>query len=358
MDIAENSSDLEFINQCYLFFMGRTPDPEGLANYVEQLKSGLTRADAIHIFSTSDEFKNRFQQFSNHLDSQTRNSFQTFAPDGHYFSPIPETEDFDEIHYPQRALPLLGEDFIDSEAMIDLATTLKPLYREFDYTAGDEDSSKRFKLNNGSFNHFDAIMLYLMIRHFEPKRIIEIGSGNSSALMLDTNERYFENTIETTFIEPYPKCLLSNLLPGDADRVQIHENKIQDISLELFDRLEADDILFVDSSHVSKFGSDLNHILFKILPKLKAGTIIHFHDVFHNFDYPKEWLNEGRAWNEGYLLRAFLSNNSDYEIIFFNDWFARNHWEFLEANLPLCTIRPKDSPFKNSGVSLWLRKIR
>jgi hypothetical protein len=105
--------------------------------------------------------------------------------------------------------------------------------------------------------------------------------------------------------------------------------------------------LFVDSTHVSKTGSDLNCILFDILPSLSSGVIIHFHDVFNNFEYPKEWVFGGRNWNEDYLIRAFLMNNSNYEILFFNDYM---HHKYATAftNLPLT--------YKNFGGSLWLRK--
>jgi hypothetical protein len=114
--------------------------------------------------------------------------------------------------------------------------------------------------------------------------------------------------------------------------------------------LEAGDVLFVDSTHVAKAGSDVNHIFFRVLPALKPGVIIHFHDIFHPFEYPREWFfNGNRSWNELYLLRAFLMNNASYRVLFFNSWFAHKHPECREV-LP--------NFWKNPGGGFWMRKER
>ncbi len=109
------------------------------------------------------------------------------------------------------------------------------------------------------------------------------------------------------------------------------------------------DILFIDSSHVSKTGSDVNHLLFKILPLLNDGVMIHFHDIFFPFEYPQWWAFEGRAWNEAYLLHAFLAHNRAYQIEFFNTYVIDRYRERIAAEFPLF--------LKNEGGSLWLRKV-
>ena len=126
------------------------------------------------------------------------------------------------------------------------------------------------------------------------------------------------------------------------------------------------DVLFVDSSHVSKYASDVNYLLFNVLPKLKPGVLIHFHDVFKDFEYPREWLKEGIYWNEQYLLRAFLLNNKDYEIVYFSDFMEREYTEWFQENMPLC-LEPHEKyqcgSLKNQfiqdirGQSIWIRKI-
>jgi hypothetical protein len=137
------------------------------------------------------------------------------------------------------------------------------------------------------------------------------------------------------------------------------------VPVENFLQLESEDILFIDSSHVSKFDSDVNYLLFHVLPSLKSGVVIHFHDVFKNFEYPDEWLKEGIYWNEQYLLRAFLQYNHDYEILLFSDYMESKHTEWYLSNMPLCLKaheKYSSGPLKGKwieelrGQSLWLRK--
>ena len=123
---------------------------------------------------------------------------------------------------------------------------------------------------------------------------------------------------------------------------------VQDVDLSTFAALGQRDILFVDSTHVAKIGSDVNHIMFTILPMLQAGVHIHFHDIFYGFEYPMEWIYNGRAWNEAYLLRAFLQYNPAFRIVFFNTFLEHFFEREFARHMPLC--------LKNPGGSLWLRK--
>jgi hypothetical protein len=207
----------------------------------------------------------------------------------------------------------------------------------------------RYQYANQAFTYSDGIMLNTMVRHVQPKRVIEVGSGHSSCMLLDTNEIWFNNSINCSFIEPYPDLLESLIKPEDSDRITVYPSRVQDVPLSVFATLRRNDILFIDSTHVSRVGSDVNHILFNILPALATGVIIHFHDIIYPFEYFKDWLEEGRAWNEAYLLRAFLQNNKDYEIVMFNSFMNRFHSEYFEEHLPLCRRGP--------GGSIWLRKI-
>lgn len=117
-----------------------------------------------------------------------------------------------------------------------------------------------------------------------------------------------------------------------------------------FDILKENDILFVDSTHVSKVGSDVNYLLFEILPRLNKGVYIHFHDIFYPFEYPKEWIYDGKAWNEDYILRAFLQYNDSFKIFFFNTFLESFFREKFTLEMPLC--------LKNTGGSLWIKKIK
>jgi hypothetical protein len=125
---------------------------------------------------------------------------------------------------------------------------------------------------------------------------------------------------------------------------------VQEVSLSVFEVLRNGDFLFIDSSHVMKTGSDVCHELFEILPRLAPGVFIHFHDMLWPFEYSEDWvLRENRSWNELYALRAFLTFNDRFEIVFFNDYFQRFNEPLIQATYPLF--------LRNSGGSLWLRKL-
>ena len=106
--------------------------------------------------------------------------------------------------------------------------------------------------------------------------------------------------------------------------------------LDMEKTLEENDILFIDTSHVSKFESDVNYIFFQVLPRLKKGVIIHFHDIFYPFDYPIEWLEQGRAWNESYMLRSFLMYNPQFRILLFPSLLEQQYSEYMLKNFPMC----------------------
>ncbi|MGQ0431989.1 MAG: class I SAM-dependent methyltransferase, partial [Microthrixaceae bacterium] len=125
---------------------------------------------------------------------------------------------------------------------------------------------------------------------------------------------------------------------------------VQEVDLSVFRELEAGDILFLDTSHVSRFGSDVNDLFVRVIPSVAPGVLIHIHDIFWPFDFPLEWLEEGRAWNEAYVLRSFLQFNDSFEILLWNDWLATHHRELIAAELP----RMLEAP----GGSIWLRRTR
>jgi hypothetical protein len=131
--------------------------------------------------------------------------------------------------------------------------------------------------------------------------------------------------------------------------VRIVNSRLQDVELAVFDTLGAGDVLFVDSTHVAKVGSDVSYLFFEIIPRLAAGTFVHIHDVFASFEYPLEWLREGRAWNEQYLLHAFLLFNSTFRIRLFGNHMVRHHPAWFRENMPLC--------LKNPGGAFWMERV-
>jgi hypothetical protein len=217
-----------------------------------------------------------------------------------------------------------------------------------------ENQNLRYRFTSRpQYRYSDVIFLYNTIRFLRPERIIEIGCGSSSAVMLDINDLFFNSSIKYTFIEPYPEGLLKHLNDDDKKKKSIIKEKVQDVPMETFDVLKENDILFVDSSHVTKVGSDVNHIIFEIIPRLNKGVWIHFHDIFYPFELPKHWiLNNSRFWNESYLLRAFLMNNDAYQIKLFNSFLHDRYKEWFEKELPECLIDKTDTG------SIWIEKLK
>lgn len=274
-----------------------------------------------------------------------------FVPPGHFYSPIPALDDVlnDEARIFAAAGKQLPAIDLREDAQLELMSAFKRFHDAQPFPA-QREPRRRYYFENPNYSYSDALVLHCMIRHASPKRIIEIGSGYSSCVMLDTNELYFDGQIACTFIEPYPDLLRSLLRQDDGARVEILAQRVQDVDIGRFRRLDSGDVLFIDSTHVSKVGSDVNHIIFEILPSLRPGVFVHFHDVFFPFEYPKQWIVEGRSWTEGYLLRAFLEYNEGFEIVFFNTFLEQFHADRLRTEMPLC--------LKGGGGSLWIRKRR
>ena len=220
-------------------------------------------------------------------------------------------------------------------------------YKDMPFNS-EESGCRRYYFENEMYSYADAIVLYSMIRRLRPTRIVEIGAGFSSCVMLDTNELFFSRGIHCSFIEPYPDRLLGLLNPAEADSIDLIRSGLQEVGQEIFQELASGDILFVDSSHVLKTDSDVNHLFGRILPSLRTGVYVHFHDIFYPFEYPQDWIYKGRSWNEIYVLRSFLQYNSAYSIQYFADYIATFHRTRLESLMPLC--------LKNTGGNIWLRR--
>jgi hypothetical protein len=271
-----------------------------------------------------------------------------FAPPGHYYSPLPDvaavTAEADRL--PNRTR---GDDGVrlDVEAQRRFFLTMAERAATFDW-GPDRQPGKRFYCKNGFFPYGDALALVTVLGQFQPRRVIEVGSGFSSAVMLDVNDRRPEPKMALTFIEPYPERLERLLTPGDRQSARLITKPVQQVPVTEFDVLEANDVLFIDSSHVSKAASDVNYLFFEVLPRLRDGVLVHVHDIFYPFEYPLAWLKEGRAWNELYLLRAFLQYNSAFEIVLFNNFAAQQFADIVAERMPQLAV---DAP-----SSMWLRK--
>ncbi len=271
------------------------------------------------------------------------------APPGHYDCPLPDISFLDSSLHDLYTAPN-GADGIslNPDGQLRLLGELAPFAAEFDWPS-DQRAERRFWLNNGRwYTGGDPVILFSMIRRFTPRRIVEVGSGFSSALMLDINELYYNSSIQLTFVEPDPGRLTSLLRPEDRRIINLITKRVQNISLDLFDSLAPNDILLIDSPHVTKLGSAVNYLMFSVLPRLQPGVLVHFHDIFYPFEYPPEWFRQGRAWNALYLLRAFLQYNNAFEIVFFNSYIAYQYPDQVRRKVPLMSVDPYSA--------IWLSK--
>ena len=271
-----------------------------------------------------------------------------YVPPGNFHSPIVDIAEAEKDRERIWAVPksLKGISLNEEGQLALLKQFAEKYYPSIPFKV--QRGGLRYCYDNPSYGHSYAAFLHCIIRHARPERIIDVGCGNSSCVILDTNELFFSNSIKCIFIDPYPQLLKSLLKAGDGEKIDIIPNRLQDVPLVVFKELKENDILFIDSTHVSKTGSDVNYLFFEILPSLKKGVLIHFHDISYPFEYPEEWIKEGRSWNENYMMRCFLAYNKSFEIVLFNTYLQTFHREWFEKNMPLC--------LKNPGGSLWIRK--
>ncbi len=273
-----------------------------------------------------------------------------FAPPGHFYSPVPSKRDVEQHlarHERKALLAELPAIRMDDQIQLDFLECLKAHYPTVPFRAAHVEGLM-YQFDNPHFSYADGIILFCVMNHFRPQRLIEVGSGFSTCVILDTNRIFLNSRTQVTSIEPHPK-LLRSLIAKSNDTITIIESKLQDVDLAVFDQLGAGDILFIDSTHVSKAGSDVNYIIFEVLPRLKPGVIIHIHDIYLAYEYPAAWLREGRAWNEVYLLRAFLEYNDRFRILLFLSHIQNSHEDWFREHMPDTLL--------NKGGSFWMEKL-
>lgn len=241
---------------------------------------------------------------------------KTAHPNGHFYSPVTDPAELgsrlDELYPAQPQAP--GIDFNDPshEALLAALATHMPDYQYPELGAEDTELNQ-FYTRNSQFSWLDSRALFCLLRHWRPARIVEVGSGYSSLLMSDVNRRFFGGSTRIECIEPYPRPFLRRADMG----IELIEQKVQAVPLSFFESLQPGDLLFIDSSHVCKTGSDVNFLYLQVLPRLKPGVRVHIHDIFLPAEYPRDWvIDENRSWNEQYLLQALLMFSAGFRVLF------------------------------------------
>jgi len=272
----------------------------------------------------------------------------------HYYQPIPDTRTLRPELW-ERDSDLVGID-VNEEKQLELLSDFAGQYKtEYDSLALSKEQTTRpyeFYIDNRAFRAVDAEILYCMIRKYRPQKIFEAGSGYSTYLLAKAvlqNKKINNVECELVVFDPYPNDVIKAGFPGLSKTISA---RIQDVPLSKFSELKENDILFIDSSHVLTIGSDVQYLYLDAIPRLNKGVVVHIHDILLPMEYPKGWvLKEHYFWNEQYVLQAFLSFNSAFEVIWAGRFMHLKHPDKLVDAFASCE-RVGSQP-----GSFWIRRV-
>ena len=258
----------------------------------------------------------------------------------HFYQPIPDTRELAK-RYPGRSA-LTGIEWHIDEQLHYLCKVFPQYAADTHNFACEKLDEETFYLDNGQFVGIDPHIYYCMIRQFCPKHIIEVGAGFSTLVAAQAAK--FLDSVSITAIEPYPREFIAQGIHG----IEHIPEKVEDVPITRFEQLQANDILFIDSSHVIRTGGDVCHLILNVLPQLQSGVIVHVHDIFLPYDYPQQWtLQDQTFWTEQYLIQAYLIHNQRVHILLANHFLEREYAEDLKRIFPYAQSW--------TGGSLWFR---
>lgn len=236
----------------------------------------------------------------------------------HFYSPVPDTRNLTNEDF-NKEFNCRGIDW-NNELQLSLLENKFLKYRE-EFTPDQ----------NSGLSLVDAFILYAFVREKKPSEVVEIGGGESTKIILLALQKNREEGDDFKFksIDPFPR---KAMLEAQDENLVVIPKMVQDVPLETFKQC---DFLFIDSSHVSKFKSDVNYEILEILPTLKSGALNHWHDIFFPLDYSQEWISKsGIFWNESYMLQAFMTFNSEFKIVWAAKYMQVRHYELLRECFP------------------------
>ena len=273
----------------------------------------------------------------------------------HFYQPVPDLGELEKRDVWNQRTKLVGVNF-RAEQQLEL---LKELGRNFgnecQWPAEAPSNECDFFVNNGGFSFGCAAATHSIIRQYHPKRILEVGSGNSSkviaaAVQRDRVERNWKGT-DYTVVDPYP-----HPVTGKLDGIsEVIASKVEEQPFTLFETLGANDILFIDSSHVCRIGSDVNFLFLEILPRLAPGVIVHVHDIALPYEYSKSYATNPRFrvfWNEAYLFQAFMCFNSEFEVLLGMNYLQTDHPHYFQRAF----VHYDPVLYHDVSHSFWIRR--
>ena len=273
----------------------------------------------------------------------------------HYYTPIPDIEDLKLRDVWSKRTDMTGLDFrpqTQKELLLELG---RKYGAECNWQPHQTDNPREFYTENNRFSFGCAASTHLMVRHFKPKRIIEIGSGFSSRVLsaaVMKNRQETGEKINYTIIDPYPGKIVTNGLPGVSELIP---KRVELLPNSFADELVEGDILFIDSGHCVRIGSDINFLILDVVPRLAPGVLVHFHDIPMPFEYPRSYATNPafrQFWTESYLLQAFLSFNNQFEILLAMRWIMADMMDQFKEAFP--HYRPE--VHKQGSGRFWIRR--
>jgi methyltransferase family protein len=272
----------------------------------------------------------------------------------HFYSPIPDTRHLPTQRFAEpSSLPGIDLDLEhQAEFLDDVIARFRP---EYDAFPGERDplALNEYWYHNDWFTGIDAAVAWAFVRHYRPKRVLEVGSGMSTRLFaraLATNQAGDAFVPRLQSIDPYAS---DEIRAAHPPLTELITEPVQTMPVAFFEELQSADILFVDSSHVLRAGSDVQFLFIEVLPRLKPGVFVHFHDVFLPFEYPRAWLTDlWRFWTEQYVLAAFLAFNRAFEVV----WTSHAMHRSSPARLAAAMNR-YDPDAEVAGGSFWIRRV-
>ena len=277
----------------------------------------------------------------------------------HYYSPIAKRAEIEAQATQLLSAPLASDKFDLTAQTARLQALLKHGADMHGIPLASPENGSYF-WTNGMFGPQDAFTYHAMIREHRPARVLEVGSGFST--LIAARAAALNGSTQVTCIEPYPTDTHNTYLRTEAG-FRLIEKPVQQVDLGLFTSLTTGDILFIDSSHVAKPGSDVEFLFFEVLPRIAPGVLVHVHDVFLPRGYTNHYyLDQNRHWNENYLLGALLLENPRWEVEIANAFvsdFGRN--PALDGMVEVLAggdaVKSAALSAIAGGGSIWLRRM-
>lgn len=241
-----------------------------------------------------------------------------------FYSPLPQLEELPPDTF-QRRLPMPGITW-DMDRYESLLRDLAPFLTEFSPPTG-------FTWDNVMYGPVESELLYALVRRNTPHRVVELGSGFTSLIIAAACRKNATEGRPARYVafDPFPREFVKKGIHGMDALEAVGATEVRQ---EEYEALAEGDILFIDTTHTVKAGSDVNRVMLEVLPTLAPGVLVHVHDVFLPYEYPRAFFENQCYWQEQYLLQALLTENPNFEVLFPASAVARERPDLLRTLLP------------------------